>query len=288
MGTAGASRPWADSAQDPSSNPPGCVEVLGGNDSRIEALVLSGLEILVVAFPALGQAGGDLYCIHSCEDRTLVKMALVDITGHGQRSASIARDIHQLFHRYALEIKPGQLLADVNRQFSQFAPRGVLATSLCAVYDSRDGSLDYAYGGQPRMLSWQARRHQWLTLEPSQDSSCGLPFGVSLAGCYEEESLSLRPGDILLMFSDGALETRAASGALLQREGVLRLAQECTDAMRSGFFPLPALAEAFLQRLEEYRGNPSFEDDITLLWARRLPGTASAASMSEEEILQKE
>jgi len=288
MGTSGASRPWGASAQSASSNPPGCVEVLGGNDSRIEALLLSGLEILVVAFPASGQSGGDLYCIHSCGDRTLVKMALADITGHGQRSASIAREIHQLFHLHALEAKPGQLLADVNRQFNQFAPRGVLATSLCAVYATRDGSLHYAYGGQPKMLFWQQHRHEWSTLEPSRDSLCGLPFGVSLAGCYEEDSISLHPGDILLMFSDGVLETRSASGTLLQCEGVLRLAQECMGAMRPGFFPLPVLAEAFLQRLRQFRGRASFEDDITLLWARRLPGTASPASMSDKQILQKE
>lgn len=270
------------------SKPTGCVEILGGNDSRVEALVLSGLEILVVAFPASGPAGGDLYCIHSCGDRTLVKIALADITGHGQHSASIARDIHHLFHRHAGETRPGQLLAVVNRQFGQFAAPGVLATSLCAVYDARGGKLDYAYGGQPRILSWQAHQRQWLTLEPSQDSSCGLPFGVSVAGCYEEDSLSLQPGDILLMFSDGVLETRGASGALLQVEGILQLAQECTEAMRSGFFPLPALAEAFLQHLEEYRGSPSFEDDVTLIWARRLPGTASATSTFKKETSQKE
>lgn len=281
MGTSGASRPWEASAQSASSNPPGCVEVLGGNDSRIEALVLSGLEILVVAFPASGQSGGDLYCIHSCGDRTLVKMALADITGHGQHSASIARDIHQLFHLHALETRPGQLLADVNRQFDQCAPRGVLAASLCAVYDAREGKLRYAYGGQPRMLLWQERHHQWSTLEPSRDSLCGLPFGVSLGGCYEEDTISLHSGDILLMFSDGVLETRSASGSLLQQEGVLRLLQESTSTMRSGFFPLPALAEAFLQRLQQFRGRASFEDDITLLWARRLPAGGRGGAVPE-------
>lgn len=284
----GASRGWEDRGKMRSGDCADCVEVLGGNDSRVEALVLSGLEILMVVFPASGQAGGDLYCIHSCGDRTLVKIALADITGHGHHSASIARDIHELFHRHASETSPNRLLAAVNRQFGQFAAPGILATSLCAVYDTRHEKLHYAYGGQPRMLFWQAHQRHWQTLEPSQASSCGLPFGVSPAGCYEEDSLSLQPGDILLMFSDGVLETHGPSGALLQREGVLRLAQECTEATRSGFFPLPALAQAFLQRLEQYRGNPSFEDDITLLWARRLPPTAPTTSTFEKKILPKE
>lgn len=288
MGSPRTSRRWGNSGEAQLSNPADCVEIVGGNDSRIEVLVLSGLEILLVAFPASGRSGGDIYCMHSCGDRTLVKIALADITGHSQRSASVARHIHELFHRYASETSPSQLLSLVNRQFGQLAPPGVLATSLCAVYNSSLGKLCYAYGGQPRMLSWRAHQRQWQTLEPSQDSSCGLPFGVSLSGCYEEDSLCIQPGDILLMFSDGVLETRSASGALLRREGVFRLAQECAEAMKSPFFPLSALAEVFLRGLQQFRGSPNLEDDITLLWVRRLPGTPCPASAPESEILRKD
>ncbi|MCI0725086.1 MAG: serine/threonine-protein phosphatase [Acidobacteria bacterium] len=288
MGWPDTSRRWGQHPEIQLGNPPVCIEILGGNDARVEALVLSGLEILLVAFPASGGSGGDIYCLHSCSDRTLVKMALVDVTGHGQRSASVARDIHALFHQHESETSPGRLLSVVNRRFSQLAPPGVLATSLCAAYDSRLGELHYAYGGQPRILSWQARQRQWLTLEPSRDSDCGLPFGVSASGCYEEETRSLDPGDIVLMFSDGVSETRNPSGALLQRHGVLRLAEECTNAMRAGLFPLPALAQGFLSRLQEFRGSPSFEDDITLLWVRRLPGTAAATPRFGKGIPQKE
>lgn len=252
------------------------MEVLGGNDSRTQALVLAGLELLLVARPAGAQAGGDLYCVHSCGDRALAKIVLVDISGHGERSAFIARALHHLLHRYSQDTQPTRVLDLVNRQFPHFAPSSVLATSLCTVYDSRRSELRYAYGGQPRILFWQAGQRQWTNLAPPQDSPCGLPFGVTLTGCYEEKSISLRPADMLLMFSDGVPETRSLSGTLLQPEGVLHLAQECTEQMPSAFFPLAALADAFLRRLQDFHGGSDFEDDLTLLWLRRLPGDRPA------------
>lgn len=166
----------------------------------------------------------------------------------------------------------------MNQQFSDFAPAGTLATSLCAVYKSRRGEIHYAYGGQPRILFWQAQQRQWTTLAPSQESICGLPFGVTETACYDEDHILLDPGDILLMFSDGVPETRSASGELLQPEGVMELAQESTEEIgSSSCAPLTAVASIFLRRLEDFHGRPDFQDDITLLWIRRLPRQTSEA-----------
>lgn len=254
----------------PRGNPNGCVEVLGGNEARTQALVVAGVELLLVARPAGAKAGGDLYCIHSCGDRSQAKIVLVDIQGHGQRSAPLARSIHNLLHEFSRETNPTRLLEQVNQRFTAVAPPAVLATSLCGVYESQPGKFRYTYGGQPGILFWQAGIRHWKSLTPSWDTPCGLPFGIADTSCYEEEAVSLSPGEMLLMFSDGVLETHSQTGALLQVDGVLRLAQECTEALAPGF-PLPPLATAFLNRLVRFHGGSEFEDDLTMLWVRRLP-----------------
>ncbi len=111
----------------------GCVEVLGGNQARTQTMVLAGLELLLVARPVGGHGGGDLYCLHSCGHRNFAKIVLLDVSGHGDRSALIANDIHRLLHEHSPDTSPAQLLDLVNRQFAHFAPQGILATSLCAV-----------------------------------------------------------------------------------------------------------------------------------------------------------
>jgi sigma-B regulation protein RsbU (phosphoserine phosphatase) len=211
--------------------------------------------------------------LHSCDNRALVKVVFLDITGHGELVACVARAVHRLLHQYAPDTRPARLLYLVNQQFPYFTPGGILATSLSAVYDSRSGELRYAYGGQPGMLLWRAQQRQWRSLAPPRDSMCGLPFGVSEAACYEEGGVSLSSGDILLMFSDGVPEMRSTAGTLLQPEGVLRLAQQCTEEIVANpSVPLPALADAFLKRIQDFHGSSDFSDDTTLLWMRRLPG----------------
>ena len=161
-----------------SNSPPGCVEVLGGNECRTEALAVAGLELLLVARPAGASAGGDLYCVHSCEHRSLAKIVLLDITGHGERSASMAWSVHHLLHLYSTDTEPSRLLDVINRQFAQFAQPGILAASLCAVYDSRRSQFRYANAGQPRILFWQAQNGRWTTLARifHQKIEKGCPF----------------------------------------------------------------------------------------------------------------
>lgn len=57
-------------------------------------------------------------------------------------------------------------------------------------------------------------------------------------------------------------------------ELVPSLVQECTDEIPKGFSPaLSDLAQAFLKKLRSFHGRPDFDDDLTLLWVRRLPGS---------------
>jgi len=248
----------------------GCIEILGGNETRTQTLQLAGLELLLIARPAGGGTGGDLYCLHSCGDHTVAKIVLLDVTGHGARSASVARALHGLLHEYSPETRPSHVLSQLNRNFPQGAPPGVLATSVCAVYDSRQSHLHYANGGQPRLLLWSAQRRQWRTVGPGWDSACGVPFGVTEGACYDEQRIPFHPGDMALFVSDGVPEAASPTGGWLQLEGVLGLLQEMTDEIPPGFpLLLPDLAKSFLKKLQSFHGRDDFEDDLTLLWVRR-------------------
>lgn len=254
-----------------------CVELVGGNQTRTESLRLAGLDCCLMARPAGAGAGGDLYCIHACGEPPVAKIVLLDVTGHGPRAAAVAEAVHSLLHQHSAATRPSHLLETLNREFPRLAPPGVLATSLCVVYDSGRGALNYANGGQPRFLSWSARERRWTTRGPGWDSPCGVPFGVTEGACYEDENVPLEPGDLLLLFSDGVLEATSPTGGLLQPDGALRLAQECTDEVPPGFSrPLSELAQAFLKKLRSFHGSAEFADDVTLLWARRAAAGAPA------------
>ena len=260
-----------------------CVEILGGNVLRTETFLLGGLEVLLVARPAGARGGGDIYCIHSCGHGALAKFVLLDLTGHGQERDVIAQTVHELLHRYEDETRPARLLDLLNQQYNHLALRGIYATAVSATYDPRRSEFSFANAGQPRPLHWSAQQRRWIAVRPAEESDCGLPLGVKENACCTEENIAFGPGDILFLSSDGLEETRSPTDAFLGPEGVLTLLEEST-AETSQNSALVKQAAFFLWRAEEFRGSKEFEDDLTLLWLRRLPTNKSHGRPSTERV----
>ncbi|MBI3669216.1 MAG: serine/threonine-protein phosphatase [Acidobacteria bacterium] len=237
---------------------------------RTEVIFLGGLEVLLVARPAGTGGGGDIYCVHSCGHGALAKFVLLDLTGRGQARDAVARTVHALLHRQTDETRPAQLLDYLNQRYNDLALPAIYATLISAVCEPGRSEFRFANAGQPRPLHWSAKQHGWTTVTPAEESDCGLPLGVEDAACYTEESIVLGVGDILFLSSDGLSDTRDQIDKFLEPEGVLRFLEGSTTEVRPGF-TLVELAAAFLRRFEEFHGVKRFEDDITLLWARRLP-----------------
>lgn len=250
-----------------------CVEILGGNVLRTEGLILGGLEVLLVARPAGASGGGDIYCIHSCGHGALTKFVLLDLTGHGRERDAIARTIHDLLHRYTDETRPARLLERLNRQYSQLELPAVLATAVSAVYEPSRGEFRFANAGQPRPLHWSAEHGRWALVQPAEQSDCGLPLGVRATACYTEESIVLGAGDMLFLSSDGLPEMRGPLDEFLEPEGVFKFLEEST-AENVPNSSLLKPAAAFLRRVQKFRAGTESQDDITLLWLRRLHADA--------------
>lgn len=164
-------------------NSGGCVELVGGNESRTELRTVAGIEVLVVARPAGAPGGGDIYCPHSCGHGTLAKFVLLDLTGHGKERDAIARTLHELLHQYSTETSPAQLLEMLNRTYDRLGLRAILACGVGATFDPSLGLFRFSNAGQPRPLRWSARQRQWAFLLPVKESDCGLPLGVTAAAC---------------------------------------------------------------------------------------------------------
>lgn len=252
-----------------------CIEILGGNVFRTETFLSSGLEILLVARPAGGKGGGDVYCIHSCGHGTLAKFVLLDLAGHGQERDAVARSVHTLLHRYGNEVRPAPLLSQLNRRYHAFPFPATYTTAVSAVYEPGRDEFRFSNAGQPRPIHWSAEEGRWSIVQPVEESDCGLPLGVQADACYREENLTIAEGDLLLLTSDGLSEIRNPEDEFLEPEGVLRILDDSVAEVgpRS---TLAQLAEVFFRQVAAFQGKNEFEDDVTLLWLRRLPRTAGA------------
>ncbi len=96
---------------------------------------------------------------------------------------------------------PAALLGYLNTELTRSYTRGgTFITAFYAVLDPKSGTLTYCTAGHnpPRLL----RRGQILSL----DKGGALPLGIDAEQTYTQTTLTVDPGDLLVLYTDGITE----------------------------------------------------------------------------------
>lgn len=248
--------------------PFGCMELWAGNERAHRSLELAGLEADVIAVPSGGESGGDLSAVFSCSDN-VARVVLADCVGHGYVASGVARHVHRLLHKHQDIRDTASLLAALNNEFTldpQIPEETLrLTTVVTGTFDGSTGEFNFAYAAHPRMLLWRQREQRFQSIGEGLEN---FPIGLTTGEMYSEQSVCLRPGDMILAFSDGATEAQSPSGEQLTPEGFLQLADTAL-ARLSQPARLPDFSAALLEGVQLHRGSSELEDDVTLLTLRR-------------------
>lgn len=250
------------------ARPFGCMELWAGNERAHRSLELAGLEADVIAVPSGGERGGDLSAVFSCSDN-IARVVLADCVGHGYVASGVARHVHHLLHKHQDIRDTASLLSALNDEFTLDTENSQgplrLTTVVTGTFDAATGEFNFAYAAHPRMLLWRARDGKFFEIGQGLEN---LPLGFVTGEMYNEQSIQLRPGDMILAFSDGATEVESAEGEQLTSHGFLQLAgttlQKLSPPVR-----LPDFSAALLEGVHRYAGSAELKDDVTLLTLRR-------------------
>ncbi|MGH9711840.1 MAG: PP2C family protein-serine/threonine phosphatase [Candidatus Acidiferrales bacterium] len=249
--------------------PFGCIELWAGNELAHRHVELIGLEGDVIAVPAGGNEGGDLYALFSCGGERAARIILADCVGHGVAASLIAAHVHKLIHQFRDVRDSSGLLAALNDEFTLIGePSGAplrLTTIVTATFDRETGEFNYAYAAHPRMMLWRMLDRRWYLLGEGLE---GLPIGFIAGEFYTQQSIRIEPGDVVLIFSDGATEVFSPDGRFLGHEGFLELADKMMAALPTQS-SLHSFAEALVGGIRHFHGSDTLVDDLTLLTLRR-------------------
>ena len=143
-----------------------------------------------------------------------------------------------------------------------------LTTVVTGTFDATSGEFNFAYAAHPRMFVWRERETRFLELGEGLE---GLPLGYITGEVYNQQSVRLNHGDMILAFSDGATEVRSREGEQqLTSKGFLELAENTLRRLPQPLV-LQDFSRALLEGVHLYRGpEGELEDDITLLTLRRV------------------
>src|SRR5690242_3489225 len=181
-----------------SKRPFGCMELWAGNERAHRSLELAGLQTDVIAVPSGGARGGDLCAVFSCSD-DIARVVLADCVGHGYTASGVARHVHHLLHKFQDIRDTAGLLGALNDAFTLSNEKSHgplrLTTVVTGSFDARTGEFNFAYAAHPRMLLWREREKRFLELGEGLE---GLPLGFVAGETYNQQSIRMNPGDMIL------------------------------------------------------------------------------------------
>jgi sigma-B regulation protein RsbU (phosphoserine phosphatase) len=252
-----------------------CMEVWGGNQSADLGVMMLGLDAWVYSKPyGDASAGGDVYYVSSCATGRITRLLLADVSGHGEAVSAIATTLRNLMRKYVNYLDQSKCIHEMNQQFAELSHDESFATTIVITFFSPTNDLTVCNAGHPPPLLYRAAQRQWTFLEQRDVVDAGpanIPLGVADMTNYDQFSVRLHVGDLVLCYTDALIESCDAEGQPLGRRGLHNMVKTI-DASESMTF-IPTLLDNIQRQAD---GNLTNDDATVLLFrpngmGQRLP-----------------
>jgi serine phosphatase RsbU (regulator of sigma subunit)/sensor domain CHASE-containing protein len=183
-------------------------------------------ELIARYQPALAEAevGGDFYDVFPVSD---CRKAVVigDVAGKGLSAAIYTAMVKYMLRGFAHENpQPGDALTRLNAAVCDYTPEDTFITLFFGLLDPKAGTLEYASAGHDCPLLYHG-----ATGEISQLASTGTVIGTLEGASYGCREVEVRPGDTLILYTDGITDARDG-GSALGAEGLTEVVRASGEA----------------------------------------------------------
>lgn len=207
--------------------------------------------------------GGDYFDVMQLgSDRTAFLIA--DVSGKGLGAALLTTMLQGALSALTIGQEPASVFANVNRFLCDHAQLERYATMFFGILDAA-GRLEFINAGHPSPLL--IREGQ---VETPFAADC-FPVGLLPEAEFKSCTFALKPGDTLVLFSDGVTE---AMDPEYKEFGLVRLKEVLAGRASAS---IEEMRVAILAAVKDFIRGASQADDITLLLVR-YHGAAQAAS----------
>jgi len=247
---------------------------------------IASLEVYGVCRPARSVSGDYYDFIPLGIDRLVLAMG--DISGKGISAALLMATVHAFVRAYSLEpevalmpvtlgagpfstgdpriyyrgdgstqsqLAPGMLMTTLNYQLFRSTPLEKYATMFLGCYDATRRELKYCNAGHPPPIMLNENG------EVSRLETSGTVVGLFDGATYDESTIAIQPGDLLVAFSDGVTEPENES-VEFGEERLIKLINE------HRLEPLSRIGAAIIGSVADWIDGAEQPDDITVVLAR--------------------
>ena len=216
---------------------------------------------IAAQFMAARSIGGDVYdFLDYGPGRTA--LAVGDVSGKAAPAALYAALVSGILRSLAPQhLSPASMLAALNDQLQERKLDSQYVTMLMAVWDDSNQTLQIANAGsvQPLFVSSNANGPDVKTIQAE-----GFPLGLFPNAEYEEFTLSTRPGDLIVFFSDGIVDAVNDAGEMFGDERLNAVLKSQTHSTAA------STVDAILKAVTDFQSGADHFDDETVVVLRVL------------------
>jgi sigma-B regulation protein RsbU (phosphoserine phosphatase) len=214
---------------------------------------IAGIEIAAKNIPAL-EVGGDFYdFIPLGKDRW--GLVIADVSGKGVPAALFMALSRTLIRASTLaNADPAVAIGHANQLICEDSKTDMFVTLFYAILDSRAMTLDYVNAGHNPPLLLKGTSSDVVLLKAR-----GIALGLTDEMDLQSARMDLRPGDVLVLYTDGVTE------AINDHEEEFGEQRLLSVIMENRTLPAAELLEKILDTISTFAGNRPQHDDITLL-----------------------
>jgi sigma-B regulation protein RsbU (phosphoserine phosphatase) len=219
---------------------------------------------IAAQFVAARSIGGDVFdYLDYGPGRTAI--AVGDVSGKAAPAALYAALVSGILRSLAPQhLSPAEMLAALNDQLQERKLDSQYVTMLMAIWDDSNQTLQIANAGsvQPLFVAANADATKPPSVRTIQAE--GFPLGLFPNAEYEEFTLSTRPGDLIVFFSDGIVDAVNATSDMFGDERLTKLLESQHQPTAQ------STVDAILQAVTDFQAGTAHFDDETIVVLRAL------------------
>ena len=226
--------------------------LLPRNDPGVEGLDISGTSYYCE------ETGGDYFDYLRTTENAQKKICVVvgDVADHGISSALLMATARAfLRQRTSRSGKLNQVVADVNRQISRdVEDSGRFMTLFICEIDRRNQVIDWVNAGHDPAMIYDRQSGKFEELAGN-----ALPLGVSKAAVYQKLDREIKPGQMIMIGTDGIWEAQNPQGEMFGKERFKDVIRQHADQSARD------IIQAVIKQVDNFRYPLDKTDDVTLV-----------------------
>jgi serine phosphatase RsbU (regulator of sigma subunit)/HAMP domain-containing protein len=214
---------------------------------------IEGFDIYTLCIPAK-DIGGDYYDFIKLNEGN-IGISIADVSGKGVPAALYMASTRSLLRSVASEHESScKTLTKINELLYEVCGASTFVTMFYAVIDSESKKLTYTNAGHNFPLHYKddGKICSYLI-------NTGLPLGVVSTQDYSSNCVELKPGELILFYTDGIVEAMNEKRELFGFDRLEELVK------KYGHLSAKEFVDMTMKELKEFVSEIPFHDDLTLV-----------------------